>query len=429
MSPFLLRFNKTPSIAFRCLLQQKLRSILSIVGVICGVITVLIMLGTGEGAKRKILAQIERLGTRNIYIQSVTLNRDQTARAAELRSRGLRMTDGVYIQKSFPEAVRTAGLKEIKAGILGASMEFSPQIVASSESYDEILNLSIFSGRFLTRIDIEQQNLVCVLGNTVAKRLGAKGNPGQLIRIQNHLFRVVGVLTGLDPVSEEHSAIAIRNFNNMVFIPIGTEQFIDTSGIKSSSTGADHSFLNKNESVLDEMVIQMQRTDVVPHAAHLIQRIMDLLHYKADDFQIVVPLELLKQSQQTQRTLNILLAAIASVSLIVGGIGIMNIMLATVSERTREIGIRRAVGATRLDIITQFLIEAVILTFSGGIVGVLLGTAVVRFAAGVGEWHIVITFQALAIPLAMAVFVGIFFGLYPAYRAAKMNPVNAFRHE
>jgi len=376
------------------------------------------MLGAGEGAKQKILAQIERLGTQNIYIQAVSLNREQAAKASERRSRGLRTGDIVGIQKAFGEAVRIAGLKEVKAGIIGAFTELSPQIVAVSEGYDEILNLKMSSGRFVNRMDVEERNLVCVLGDAAAERLGAKGTQGQRVRIQNHLFQVVGTLTGPGPVSEEHAAIAIRNFNNMVFIPIGTERFIEPAFSPQGDT----------DSALDEIIVHVQRVDGVYQAARFVERIMDLLHHTAEDFQVVVPLELLRQSQQTQRTLNIMLAAIAGVSLVVGGIGIMNIMLATVSERTREIGIRRAVGATRMDIVFQFLTEAVILTFSGGIFGVFLGVVGVRTTAGLGEWLIVITPWALVLPLGMAVMVGVFFGLYPAYRAARMNPADAFRH-
>ncbi len=387
------------------------------------------MLGAGEGAKQKILTQIERLGTQNIYLQAVSLNSEQTERAAEHRSSGLRMSDVLGIQKACQEAIRAAGLKEIKAGIFGASIELSPQIVAISESYDEILNLRIHTGRFLTHVDVDQRNLVCVLGDDISKRLGTEGTPGQLIRIQNHLFRVVGILTGVDPVSEENSAIAIRNFNNMVFIPIGTETFIEIPGRGPVDLGTSFTIQGEKGSALSEIIVQMQHADIVPQAAQLIKRIVDVLHNKAEDFQMVVPLELLKQSQQTQKTLNILLAAIASVSLIIGGIGIMNIMLATVSERTREIGIRRALGATRLDIIIQFMTEAVILTLSGGTIGIIFGTVGVRFAAGIGNWHIVITPWAFALPLIMAALVGLFFGLYPAYRAARMNPVKAFRHE
>ncbi len=429
MPPILFKLHKTVVIAFRCLWQQKLRSVLSILGVICGVITVLIMLGAGEGAKQKILTRIERLGTQNIYIQAVSLNPEQAARAAQQRSRGLRMADAAGIRKSCREAIQVAGLKEIEAAIIGASAGISPRIVAASASYDDILNLRVQSGRFFTRVDVDEKNLVCVLGHTVSRRLGAKGKPGQRIRIQNHVFHVVGVLAGMDPVSDEQSAIAIRDFNNMVFLPMGTERFIDTHGRNHAGVGNTPSFSGENDSALSEIIVQMQHSEVVPQAALTIRRIMDVRHHHAEDFQIVVPVELLNQSRQTQRTLNMMLAAIAGVSLVVGGIGIMNIMLATVSERTREIGIRRAVGATRMDIVFQFLAEAMILTFSGGVIGVLLGTAGVRFAAGIGDWRIILTPWAIVLPLGMAVLVGITFGLYPACRAAKMNPATAFRHE
>jgi putative ABC transport system permease protein len=188
-------------------------------------------------------------------------------------------------------------------------------------------------------------------------------------------------------------------------------------------------FMGQPKDKLTEIVIQARRTDQVLHIARLVGRIMELAHGGAEDYQMVIPLELLHQSQRTQRTFNIVLGSIALISLLVGGIGIMNIMLATVSERTREIGIRRAVGATRKHITVQFLVESVLLTFSGGIFGVAIGIGGVWLITTLAGWQTAVTLWSIMLPLGMSIIVGIFFGLYPAYKAARMDPIAALHHE
>ena len=262
--------------------------------------------------------------------------------------------------------------------------------------------------------------MVCVLGTDVAVRLGALGKLGQHIRIENHLFKVVGILDRFHREKSKGSAITVRNYNEMVFIPLGTE---------SSLVGPIAREIKMDRGQLTEMVIQVVRTDEVLNTAKIVDRILQVSHHHVKDYQMVIPQELLRQAQKTQRTFNIVLGAIAGVSLLVGGIGIMNIMLATVTERIREIGIRRAVGATRDNIIVQFLTEAVILTFSGGLIGILLGIGTVSFITRLSGWHTSVTAWAVFLPLGMSILVGVFFGLYPAVKAARMDPVAALRHE
>ncbi len=406
-------------IAFRCLLIHKLRSTLSILGVVCGVMAVLSMISIGEGAKQKVIGQIEQLGTKNIYIKAIPLTEDQKLTARERLSKGLTFKDFQRIRAGSRYAREVASLKELVASVLGMVKEVTPQIVASSSNYANLQNFFISKGRFISDQDVKRRNLVCVLGDKIAGELGPTGEVGSRIRIENHMFKVVGILDRFDLKKDESSAAPVRNYNEMIFIPLGTERVLT----RQTKGKTRHSVPE-----LSEIVIQMNKTEQVLTAASVIKRIMEVSHNNVDDYQIIVPLELLQQVRRTQRTFNMVLGAIAGVSLLVGGIGIMNIMLATVSERTKEIGIRRAVGATRGNIVMQFLLETVILTFSGGIVGILLGIIAARFIATVAEWNTAITSWAVAIPLAMSIFVGIFFGLYPAYRAAKMDPVNAFRH-
>lgn len=409
-------------VAVRSLLQQKLRSFLSVLGVVCGVMAVVAMISIGEGAKQETIRQIEQLGTRSIYIKAVSLTEDQVALAREHLSRGLNIADMKRIEKGSTITESVACLREVSTAILGVAREISPQVVACSDNYAALQRMHISSGRFIASQDRRRKNLVCVLGHDVARGLEELGKPGNFIRIDAHLFKVVGVLSRIERQTGKHSTVSVRNYNEMVFVPLETAQTLTRAdtGRKQESTTADQ---------LSEIVVQVGRTQDVMDAAMLVRRIMEVSHNYAQDYQLLVPLELLKQAERTQRTLNLVLGAIAGISLLVGGIGIMNIMLATVSERTREIGIRRAVGATRRHIMVHFLLESVFLTVAGGIIGLLCGLGAVGVISSLAGWKVVVSFWSAALPLQMSFMVGIFFGLYPARQAAKVDPIVALRHE
>lgn len=416
----LIKFWTIFRISRHSLLQHKLRSALSVLGVICGVVAVLSLISIGEGAKEEVIEQIERLGTRNIYIRAVNLTADQRRKAREGLSRGLSLYDIERILAGCPQVQALSWLKETPASVLDAPKDLSPPICAVSPSYLVLKNIVLHRGRFITDADVENANLVCVLGSELAGVLGEQGEPGGLLRIENQLFTVVGILGRIDLKSTKTAPIAIRNYNNMVFIPIGTERSISKAASNAPTEW---------ESELTEILLQVKDIQQVSPAAALVKRILEISHNKIKDYQVLIPQELLNQARKTQRTFNLVLGAIAGVSLLVGGIGIMNIMLATITERFREIGIRRAVGATRLDIVLQFLVEAVILTLSGGVVGVGVGIGATNLIVTSFGWRVAITPRAILLPLVMSVLVGLFFGLYPAYRAARLDPVTALRHE
>ncbi|MGD8769551.1 MAG: ABC transporter permease [Desulfobacterales bacterium] len=420
MNPY--KTTKILRVAVRSLLQQKLRSFLSALGVVCGVMAVVAMISVGEGAKKETVSQIEQLGTRNIYIKAVPLTKDQAARAREHLSRGLNIADLKRIEKGCVITERVGCLREVSASILGLAREISPQVVACSANYAELQSMHISAGRFIASQDRRQKNLVCVLGNDVARLLGGRGRPGSFIRIDDHLFKVVGILSRIERQTGKSSTVSVRNYNEMVFVPLETAGTLKRrgGGLKKR-VGTAHQ--------LSEIVAQVARTEDVMAAAELVKRIMEVSHNYAQDYQLLVPLELLKQAERTQRTFNLVLGAIAGISLLVGGIGIMNIMLATVSERTREIGIRRAVGATRRHIIVHFLSESVILTVSGGIIGLMFGFAAVWVISWIAGWRVAISLWGVALPLLMSFLVGIFFGLYPARQAANVDPIVALRHD
>jgi putative ABC transport system permease protein len=414
------KIPRITALALRSLLQHKLRAALSILGIVCGVAAVLVMLSIGEGAKRTSLRQIEQLGTKNIYIKALPLTEVQEVKTREKLSQGLSSYDAERLVKGCPSVADVACMKEIKASLKAARLDVAPQVVAVSASYRDIQNLSLEEGRFITAEDISNWRQVCVLGGSIADSLGLQGRTGRYVRIENHLFKIVGILKKYDNKTTKSSVVAARNFNGMLFVPLSTDIMFPASVLQKAPISGEG---------LTELIVRMRTSEEVFSALPLIRRIVEVTHRGANDYQIVVPRELLNQARKTQQTFNIVLGSIAFISLLVGGIGIMNIMLATVSERTREVGIRRALGATYEDIIVQFLAESVLLTSAGGLIGIVAGTLGVWLISAMAAWSTAITVLSVALPFFMSVMVGIFFGLYPAYMAAHMDPIAALRYE
>ncbi|MBW2367144.1 MAG: ABC transporter permease [Deltaproteobacteria bacterium] len=405
--------------AVRSLLQHKLRTLLSMLGVIFGVMAVFAMIAIGQGAKKHVVDQIEQLGVKNIYVKSIPLTEAQLIKARERHSRGLNESDMRRIQRACRQVQSISALKELSVSIQSLGKEVTPQVVACTVNYVQMQNLRLASGRFIADQDLAKRNQVCVLGSQTAAWLGSDGRVDRLIRIEDQLFKVIGLLKRIDQKAAETSAVSIRNFNEMVFLPLGAESALATRSRRKTKPHSD----------LTEIVVAIDLARHVRPAGRIIQRILEAAHHNVLDYQLIIPQELLARAKKTQRTFNFVLGAIASVSLLVGGIGIMNIMLATVLERTLEIGIRRAVGASRFHIVLQFLTESVILTCCGGIVGLVAGFGAIWAIAAMGGWQTLITLWAIMLPLVMSLLVGIFFGLYPAYTAAKMDPIAALRAE
>lgn len=410
------RLEKTIALlryAMRSLWLHRMRAILSTLGVVCGVISFIAMISIGEGAKRETLAQIEQLGLRNILIRAMALSAEQERNARSQGSPGLMFSDGERLKAVSAEVQEVAALREIKVTALALTRDFVPQVLAVTPNFLKVQRLEITRGRFITEADTWQRNLVCVLGYQVSQSLGEAGRPGGVLRIENALCSVVGVLKRFERKSSKNAAISVRDYDNSVMLPLGAEAVLE-----EGAAGA-----------VSELIAEVSSAEKVIDTLPVIRRVIEMTHRGVDDYRVVVPQELLKQASRTQTTFNIVLGSIAAISLLVGGIGIMNIMLASVSERTREIGIRRAVGATRKHIAAQFLTEAVILTSSGGVLGVVLGLAGVYLVSAFAGWQVAITAWALLLPLAMSILAGLFFGLYPAVQAATMDPIDALRHE
>jgi len=414
----LLNYLKISLTSLRC---NKLRSFLSMIGVVFGVMAVIIIVSVGEGAKQEALRQIERLGTRNIYIKSIDLPQSPAGDFIKNPNPGLNAQDISRIQNGCAFVKKVAAIKEIPVDVIGALKEITPQVIAVSPAYSDILNLKLSSGRFINRTDIAGHHLVCLAGAQIAAQLGVDGAVGSLLRIGDHLFKIIGILDRYDirgsqssGASGGASTISGRNYNDIILIPENGKEWLTPDLPPEES-----------RDYFSELIVQVDETTHVMAASRIIREIMAATHQGIKDYQIVTPLELLNQSRKTNELFNLLLAAVASVSLLVGGIGIMNIMLATVSERRREIGIRRAVGAKQRHILMQFLTEASLLTFSGGVIGIVTGLFTVFIMKTAGPWEMAITLKAILLPLFISSLTGIFFGSYPAFKAARLDPIQA----
>jgi putative ABC transport system permease protein len=400
----------------RSILLHRLRTLLSTLGILFGIVAVITMLSIGEGAKQETLMQIEQLGIRNIIIRQSTLTDEQQIKAIQQGSQGLTSQDAKTLYNALPDAHNMAEVKIVKASLNATLSDITPEILAVTRGFAEIQGLETSEGRFITDLDISQQHQVCTLGSGIAQMLGKNGHVGSIISIGKVQFKVIGVLAHKAWKPGNTTAMTTRNLNHTIFIPLGSQL-----GLARTSS--------VNNNTLSEIIIQMNKGEQIAAITPLAKHLMHKMHGSVDDYQIVVPQELLDQADRTQYTFNLVLGSVAAISLLVGGIGIMNIMLASVSERIREIGIRRAVGANKLHIARQFLLESMLITFIGTAGGLLVGiifSFLIGFWAG---WNTIVTFWSIGLSLSMAMGVGLCSGLYPAWKAASLNPISALRHE
>ena len=408
--------------------RHKLRSFLTALGIIFGVASVMSMLSTGEGARRAILDQISQLGTRNIIInarkppaeQNVQdENRSWTARY------GLTFRDQAQILETLPLVEQALGVHDVEQFIWFRSQRIEAKVRGVSPEYFDHLSLEPFLGRPLLPDDEAQGRRVCVIRPRLLTEAKYFGDPLKLtLRIGRQFFRVVGVLPDFEFQSPNKAVLGIDDRALEIYVPFtsAVERFGLANTIQRS--GSYESTVVE----LHQIVCTVADEDDVLHAARGIRTILETFHDK-QDYEVTVPLELLESRERTQRVFSIVMPILAGISLLVGGIGILNIMLATITERTREIGIRRALGATGGDITMQFLVETVTLAALGGLLGVAVGVAGTWVLRTATEWHAVITPGSVLLSLGVSCLTGVAFGLYPARRAAAMEPVAALRHE
>ena len=414
---------------------HRLRSLLTALGVVFGVASVVAMLAIGEGASHEAQEQIRKLGSQNIILESVKPSDNQsqpnTTRSFVIEY-GLTTKDINQIRQTIPGISIVVPSRIVSEFLWVEERNIDAALIGALAIYPEMRNRRIVSGRFFSDLELESRLPVCVINETSARRLFPLATPqGKAVRVRGAYYRVIGIIEDESrSVSNEAAGAKSGNGSSasgspaQLIMPFTTlmDQFGDTFfRFRSGSFEAE-----KVE--FHEAIIRVGKLDEVVSRAEAIKHILARNHPK-EDYRVTVPIELLRQAERTKRIFSIVLGSIAAISLLVGGIGIMNIMLASVTERTREIGIRRALGARQVDIVLQFLIETVLLAGVGGVLGVVLGLGIPLAISHFAGVTTVIKAWAPMLAFGVSVFTGIAFGIYPAMRAAKMNPVEALRHE
>jgi len=419
-----LKVIRDIQLGIKNLLLHKLRSFLTVLGVVFGVGSVVAMLAVGEGAKQEALDQIRKLGSNNIIVDSKLPVEDEatTTQHSHMSIYGLLYEDELRVAETFTTVRRTVPVKLVrKEGRLGEKM-LELRVVGTTSDWFELVHRPVIAGRVLLPRDRGNQSNAVVLTEHGARRLLANESTiGQQVRIGSDYFEVVGIVK-----SEGGTGAGIQtpdqDVDAYISINVAKERFGDVFTKMTSGSRVQEMV------ELHEMIVEVDSIDDVEPTAAGIEAMLKRFHKKTD-YHVSVPLALLRQVEASKRTFNIVLGSIAAISLLVGGIGIMNIMLASVTERTREIGIRRAIGAKRKQIIAQFLIETVVLSTLGGFIGIGIGLVIPWSITQFAGMPTVVTLYSLILSLGISMGVGILFGIYPAMRAAALDPIVALRHE
>ncbi len=401
------------------LFVHKLRSLLTMLGMIFGVGAVVAMLSITAGAQKEMMSYIDLLGVNNIIIEAKESADRNELQARRLISPGLTFRDYRAITENVQGIEAATPRKRFKPmKVLPKAANEPPVLIGVEPDYLEINSLKIVEGRWFTDADNEASAPVCVLGEAAkVSLLGYEASVGKFVKVNDIWLQVVGVLAPQAQSDTEVEGVEVTNRNNMVIAPLNTVMRRFEDG---------NSYL-KDE--IDGIYLRVkQGTDSV-ETASVITALLASTHKEAGDFNVTVPAGLLEQKKRTQFIFSVVMLCIAGISLLVGGIGIMNIMLATVLERTREIGIRRAIGARQADIIRQFLTEAVLISIIGGLIGIAFGFTLSKLIATAAGWSTVVTTSSIVVAFGVSVGIGVVFGIYPAIQAAKLDPIEAIRYE
>lgn len=421
-------FVRIVKIGIKNLYLHKLRSFLTILGIVFGVASVIAMLAIGEGASYEAREKIKELGSQNIIIRSVKLPEARITQEATAMIGVYGLLENDYdMIKTIPSVDFIVPTWEMKEEIRFLERSVQGRVVCTYPEYKDVMNLGLDSGRFFTQIDMELFKPYAVIGYSIKKSLFPIEDPiGKTITIRSYNFKIIGVAKEKGIITGTTGFIA-EDVNFDIYIPFTTGRSYFGEFEIASKQGPILRW-ERNWVKYHRFIVRVNDTDKILTTSAIIENILKANH-KKDDYEILVPLQLLIQAEHTKRIFNIVLGSIAAISLVVGGIGIMNIMLATVTERTREIGIRRAVGAKRKDIISQFLLETVILSSSGGFIGIILGILIPKLVTKFAGMTTVITWWSILLSFTISVGVGITFGIYPARKAAYLDPIQALRYE
>lgn len=445
---YLLNFR----VALEGIRDNKLRSFLTALGIIFGVAAVISMLAIGNGAQQEILEQIKLVGVNNILIEpvvkqeegEVSENNNGKKGSKKEYSPGLTMMDAKSIASVLPVADRISPEIIIETNIVRKGFGRTGKLVGVTNNYFDLTNFDLLKGSFFNEKQMRSGGQVCVIGKAIATKFFSDEDPiGKYIKCGSIWLKVIGVLQERLISDKARDNLGIRNYNMDVYAPIQTvliryknralvtkskiERAIRSSN--SNNNNEEQVPVSTNYHQLDKLTVNIKETNALAASADVISRMLKRRHEGVVDFEVTVPELLLKQQQKTKDIFNIVLGAIAGISLLVGGIGIMNIMLASVMERIKEIGLRQALGATKEDIIAQFLLESVLISLSGGIVGIFLGVAMAGLISYFTDINTIISAVSIIVSFCVAAGVGLIFGIMPAKRAADQNPIKSLRHE
>jgi putative ABC transport system permease protein len=401
------------------LLAHKLRSLLTMLGIIFGVAAVVSMMSIGAGAQQQVMAFIEDLGVHNLIVEAKEAPDGQTLQRIRRISPGLTFNDFRSIKASIAALIAaTPRKRSTPTKLLPKPQREMPALYGVEPSYRTIAGLRTLRGRFFDEDDNQRAAPVCVLGAAARSNLFGAADPiGQMVKVNEQWFRVIGELGSQLSVEGSVPGVPAQDRNNVIYVPL-----------TSALLRVEDSYSRLKDEI-DGIYLQLGGASDSVATADVVRGILNISHHNADDFSLVVPAELLAEQRRTQRIFDMVMVALASISLLVGGIGIMNIMLASVLERTREVGVRRAVGARQLDIVRQFLLETITISFVGGAIGLLFGVSMSRLIAFFAGWSTIVTASSVVLAFAVSVSVGLVFGVYPALKAARLDPVEALHYE
>jgi putative ABC transport system permease protein len=401
------------------LLVHKLRTLLTMLGMIFGVAAVLSMLSIGAGAQQQVMAFIEDLGVRNIIVEARETTDFQANQKLRLQSPGLTFKDLRAIEAAIPEVEMLTPRKRFAPGRMVPKPDSDvPAVFGVESNYQQIAGLHVTHGRFYTDDEAARAAAVCVLGEAARWRLFGEADPvGRFVKINEQWFEVIGVVGPKAVAQGGVAGLPAQDRNNMIYVPT-----------TAAMLRLEDNYSNMRDEI-DGLFVRVTNGADISAASAIARGILDASHRGAADYTLVVPAELLAEQQRTKRIFDIVMVALASISLLVGGIGIMNIMLASVMERTPEIGLRRAIGATRVDVIRQFVLETTLIAVIGGAIGLAVGVLMSRLIAGFAGWSTIVTMTSVFLAFLVSVIVGLVSGVYPAMKAANLDPVQALHYE
>jgi putative ABC transport system permease protein len=434
--------NTNINIAFEALFENKFRSILTALGIIFGVAAVITMLAIGNGAQQQIIEQIEQVGAKNIIIRSKVIgNIEQEDHVTKKYSPKLTINDVKAIQSVLPGIEKMTPFLSYETSAIANGKKKNCNLVGVSLEYFSIYNLELDKGAFFSELQEKNSDAVCLIGSNLAIKLFAGKNPiGSTVKANKLQLTIIGIIAPGKNIGESLQSIGMNNYNDEIFIPINTalRRYKDRARITEKmlieKEEDEEEGVNKKPDKseitdqIEKIVVGIYETDNMSESVDILYRMLLRRHNGVEDFEIVIPEQILQQKKQTDDIFNILLGVIAAISLLVGGIGIMNIMLASVLERIKEIGLRMSIGAKKKDIKEQFVYEAGLISLIGGIIGIILGVFLSYLAEWITGTPTIISLWSVFISFFVSGIIGVVFGYIPAKKAAEQDPVNSLRH-